>query len=166
MIAVEEKQIDAWLEWEPKWAGLAPTPYDLQEKHSPSERVSDDNQRRIVDARLWDGMSVLQQEAAMEIAHSFEMVHNGSGYKTSNWQRIPTRSTGNMSDARADLVNVYFEWARKCTVEKISHAMIIDVLCFGHACRSVDAARRVKNGTTQKYLLRGLSLYCEVRGWL
>jgi len=158
--------IDPWLQWKPKWTGKQKTPHDLQENHAPAVRLPDGSVRRLLDARLWLRMSALQQEAAMEIAHSFEMVHNGSGYKTSNWQRIPTRSTGNMSDARADLVNVYFEWARKCTVEKISHAMIIDVLCFGHACRSVDAARRVKNGTTQKYLLRGLSLYCEVRGWL
>lgn len=165
MMNVQERTIDQWLQWKPKWTGKQKTPHDLQEKHAPAVKLPDGSVRRLLDARLWLRMSHAQQEAAMEIATSFELASSGLGYKNSNWLRQPNCGYSNMTDARAELVNIYFEWARKCTLEKISHAMIIDVLCFGHACRAVDRARRMKNGTAQKYLLRGLSLYCELRGW-
>ena len=43
--------------------------------------------------------------------------------------------------------------------------MVVDVLCFGFTCRMIDRDRRLKNGSTQKNLMVGLSLYCTLRGW-
>jgi hypothetical protein len=63
-------------------------------------------------------------------------------------------------------MNFYFDWARKCAQKKIHHAMVVDVLCFGLPCRLLDRDRRLKNGATRANLMRGLSLYCELRGWV
>ena len=63
------------------------------------------------------------------------------------------------------MVNFYIEWAQKCARKKISHAMVVDVLCFGFSCRMIDHDRRLKNGGTRENLLRGLLLYCSLRGW-
>ena len=165
-MSAEEKQTD-WSLWKPEWTGQQQTPHDLQEKHAPSERRSDNTQRRIVDARLWESMAPLQQEAAVIISSSFTMINSGIGYTTSNWERIPGgRGTGNIGEAHARLMNIYFDWARKCAVKKISHAMVVDVLCFGLSCRTVDRNRRLKNGSTKINLMRGLSLYCELMGWV
>lgn len=172
MRTVEKKQSDNWRDWRPQWTGQDKTPHDLQEKHAPSERQPDDishdqYRRRIIDARLWNSLAPLQQEAAMLIAGSFDMVSNGANYATSNWERLPgTHHGSNISEARARLINIYFGWARKCAERKISHAMVADILCFGHSCRSVDNNRRLRNGSTKINLMRGLSLYCELRGWV
>jgi len=167
MMMAEEITHDNWREWKPQWTGENKTPHDLQEKQAPSVAQPDGSHRRIVDARLWNSLAPLQQEAAMLIAASFDLVTSGNGYATSNWQRLPgSRGSGNISEARARLINIYFDWARKCQERKISHAMIVDVLSFGHACRTVDRNRRLKNGSAKINLLRGLSLYCEMRGWV
>ncbi len=162
---------DPWTDWKPQWTGNKQTPHDLQERHSPTERQLHQNepdqiQRRIVDARLWEGMSGPQRDAAIEIAASFEMIGSGMGYVTSNWQRIPgCRGASNIAEAHARMMNFYIEWANKCARRKISHAMVLDVLCFGFPCRLIDRDRRLKNGTTRKNLMLGLSLYCKLRGW-
>lgn len=183
MIMIDEKRpenihdpfYDPWANWKPEWTGKEKTPHDLQEKKAPTEKVTlrlsgerqkHQSQRRIVDARLWDAMTAGQQDAALQIAFSFERMSRGIGYAQSNWQRIPgARGNGNIAEAQARLINHYIDWTTHCAKRKISHAMILDILCFGHSCRTVDRDRRQKNGTSRQMLMEGLSLYCERRGW-
>lgn len=172
---LQKTAVDPWSDWKPSWTGKKQTPHDLQEKHSPTqsvdvaltaERSVHRSQRRITDARLWEQMTVAQQNAALEIAAAFEMMGQGLGYVTSNWQRIPgCRNANDAIEARARMVTHYVSWAQKCAAQKISHAMIIDVLAFGFSCRMIDHDRRLKNGATRENLMKGLSLYCELRGW-
>jgi hypothetical protein len=166
---------DPWADWKPQWTGKKKTPYDVQERHSPTERVNvrltaerrvQQSQRRIVDARLWESMTAPQQDSAIEIAAAFEMIGRGLGYVTSNWQRVPgCRGPSHAVDAHARMIRFYIEWAQMCAKRKISHAMVVDVLCFGFTCRMIDRDRRLKNGGARENLMEGLALYCEVRGW-
>lgn len=166
---------DPWLDWKPQWTGRKKTPQDLQERHSPTEKVLvrinaekklHQSQRRIVDARLWESMTPAQQEAAISIAAAHEMMGRGMGYVTSNWQRIPgCRGPAGVSEAHARMMNNYIDWAQKCAKQKVSHAMVLDVLCFGYSCRAVDRDRRLKNGSARENLMQGLTLYCELQGW-
>jgi hypothetical protein len=166
---------DPWADWKPQWAGKNSTPHELQEKHSPTEqatvrltaeRQTHKSQRRIVDSRLWESMTPLQQDAALEIALAFEMMGRGMGYVLSNWQRLPgCKGAANVSEAHARLINTYIEWAQKCAKRKISHSMVVDVLCFGFSCRMIDRDRRLKIGATRENLMAGLTLYGDVRGW-
>ena len=171
----EAQAADPWSSWSPQWTGEKHTPHDIQEKHSPTQqvvvrlaaqRLLHQSQRRIVDARLWEAMTFIQQDAAIEIATAFEMMGRGMGYAANNWQRIPgCRSASNVAEAHALLINFYIEWAKACTKRKISHAMVIDVLCFGFTCRMIDHDRRLKTGGTKENLLKGLTLYCQMKGW-
>jgi hypothetical protein len=134
-------------------------PRDMQERHSPTQRVHvrlvsgapksksspHKIQRRIVDARLWESMTHAQQDAALEIAAAFEMIGRGMGYVVSNWQRLPgCGGSSNVSEAHARMMNQYFEWAEQCTRQKISHALVIDVLCFVSpaACSTVTGGSK------------------------
>lgn len=168
---------DPWADWKPRWTpGRKPqTPHDLQEKHSPTEtaavrltaeRRAQKSQRRIVDARLWDGMSPGQQDAAMEIAAAHDMMGRGLGYVMSNWERIPgCRGAEHVADMHARLINTYVDWTKRCARAKVSHSMIIDILCFGFTCRMLDRDRRLRTGHARQNLMDGLNLYCELRGW-
>jgi len=166
---------DPWTDWQPVWTGKKRTPQDMQEQHSPTEQIAvrltaerqmQQSQRRIVDSRLWEAMTATQQDAAIRIAASFEMMGRGMGYVLSNWQRIPgCRGSSNVSEAHARMISTYVEWAQKCARKKISHSMVVDVLCFGFSCRMIDRDRRLKTGATRENMMQGLSLYCELMGW-
>lgn len=177
---------DPWADWKPQWAAKnkdkqkstvkpahnvdAPA---HQERQNPTEAVrlrgayeGDAARRRIVDARLWDAMSPTQQDAALQIAEAYETMGRGLGYVTSDWQRIPGASgVGNAGAAHSRLIHGYIEWTKQCHREKISHAMIIDILVFGFSCRQQDRDRRLRRGSARKNLMDGLTLYCLLQGW-
>ncbi|MDE1151314.1 MAG: hypothetical protein PW788_02160 [Micavibrio sp.] len=178
-----------WNGWKPDFAPALPagkkakktpknnvktarTPHQQQESHSPSAAVAlhgtekADARRRIVDARLWDGMTPVQQDAALEVALAFETMGRGLGYVTSDWQRIPgCRGAHNAVESHGRLIRGYVEWTVMCAKAKVSHSMIIDILVFGFSCRALDRDRRVAAGFSRNNLLEGLSLYADMKGW-
>lgn len=179
---------DIWADWRPEWtprprrapaapgvaAARAVSVHTRQETLHPTEAVrlrgaaggEDVTRRRITDARLWDAMSGAQQDAALQIARAFETMSRGLGYATSDWRRIPgAQGAGNAGAAQGRLVHAYVAWTKQCHREKISHAMIVDILVFGISCRRQDAERRLRRGAARQNLMDGLSLYCLLQGW-
>lgn len=165
---------DPWHDWKPDYATKTST-HQQQETHSPTESVTvrltaekttQQSQRRIVDARLWDSMSATQQRSALEIVRAFESLGKGLGFVTSNWERIPGgQGGGNIAESHARSMDMYVDWTKACHKENISHSMVIDVLVMGFSCKMIDRDRRVRTGSTRRNLLDGLSLYCALRGW-
>jgi hypothetical protein len=167
---------DPWEGWKPAWDGSAATPHKLQEHHSPSipvtlrapqGRAPERGQRRLVDARLWDAMTPSQQDAAVEITRVFESLSRGIGFSVSDWTKPPSMRGGgaNPAEIHARLLNGYVEWTLHCRKAGVSHSMIIDILVFGISCQALDEDRRVRKGRTKANLLKGLGLYCTVKGW-
>ncbi len=172
---------DPWRDWQPQWQTRAAsgkntdetTPHDLQERHAPTQtirlatqggRSETVCQRRIVDARLWDSLDDLQQKAAAEISRTFEQLNRGMGFASSDWQRLPGgRHAG--GDGHTLLAGPYIDWTTACAREKISHSMVIDILCFGISCTALDRDRRVRSGTSRANLMAALTLYAKLRGW-
>lgn len=171
-----ESLFDPWAEWKPAWTGKGKTPHDFQEKIAPSKKVTvrltaerrvEKCHRRIVDSRLWEAMSAPEQEAALEIALASETMGKGLGYVQSDWQRIPgCRGVSHATEMHSRLINNYIDWTKSCHKEKVSHAMIIDILVFGFSCRKVDSERRMRSGCARQNLLAGLALYARLRGWI
>lgn len=175
---------DPWAEWRPEWplqsgnrrkaaaTGKALSVHARQEKIAPTTQVQlrgaaagTGARRRIVDARLWDAMSGAEQDAALQIAEAFEAMSSGLGYMTSDWQRIPGGASGGAGAAHSRLIHGYIEWTKNCHREKISHAMIVDILVFGSSCRQQDRDRRLRSGSARRNLMNGLTLYCLLQGW-
>lgn len=155
-----------WKEWTPIWTEKKTTPHDFQEKHSPTTKLSRNTKSRITDIRLWNCMTSPQQDAAFEIAASFETLTKGIGYSSVNFEKIPgSKSSYNISELHAELINIYMQWGRKCIKRNISHSMIIDILCYGLSCSRSDRERRIRKGSSKNNLLGGLEVYCELRGW-
>jgi len=182
---------DPWADWAPQWSPQKSTKrsrkkqqkttqkpatvHDQQETHSPTQGVSQKIsaerqqvrcQRRIVDARLWDAMTPAQQDAALDIARAFETMGRGLGYAGSDWERIPGGGGHNIAEAQSRLINFYIDWTKHCHKNRISHALIIDVLVFGFSCRAVDRDRRNRTGTCRQNLMAGLTLYAQLQGWV
>lgn len=177
---------DSWADWRPEWPATATrrhrqkptatqTPISVhaqQEKIAPTIPVvlrgapaGGTARRRIVDARLWDAMTDAQQDAALQIAEAFEAMSRGLGYVTSDWQRLPGAGGGNAGAVHSRLIHGYVEWTKSCHRDKISHAMIVDILAFGVSCRQQDRDRRLRAGSARRNLMDGLTLYCLLQGW-
>ncbi len=169
-----------WSEWKPDFKPHAKntntkTPHGQQEKHSPSENITlrqngtrekQDARRRITDARLWDAMTPMQQDAAIEVAHAFETMSRGLGYVTSNWERIPGgRGADNAGEMHARLIRGYVEWTALCVKNNVSHSLVVDILVFGFSCRALDRDRRQGTGFARRNLMDGLLLYADMKGW-
>lgn len=170
----EKRQGDPWAEWQPDWRARA-APHALQERHSPTEGVSlrlspgraqEAGRRRITDARLWAALAPAQQDAALEIAAVFEALSRGIGYSSSDWTRVRGGSGGvNPAEIQGRLFAGYADWTCRCHKAGVSHSMILDILVFGFSCHALDRDRRAKPGWSRRNLLKGLALYCEVKGW-
>lgn len=171
-------QTDPWHDWHPRWATekKASSPHSTQEKHSPTVPVTmrvsagrDDYacQRRLLDARLWDSLPQEAQDAATDIAYSYESLTKGMGAATSNWARVPgAHNPSAVANGYGRLSGNYMDWARACQKEGISHSMVIDVVCMGISCTALDRDRRVRKGTSRQNLYDGLMLYARLRGWV
>lgn len=169
---------DPWDDWQPQWQHNQErsSPHRVQEQHSPTVPVTvrisatrEDYacQRRLLDARLWDSLPREAQDAAIEIAFSYEALTKGLGATTSNWARIPgARNPSAVANAYGRLSGAYMDWAHACAKEKLSHSMIIDILCVGISCSALDQDRRVRKGTSRQNLYDGLMLYAQLRGWI
>lgn len=157
-------------DWAPKWEKETPTPHSIQEKHSPTKIIKKKKRtnirRRLLDVRIWKKLSEAERSAATEIANSFEMITKGIGYSSMKIKNeIPGTKEPNISELQAELMTTYMDWATNCTREGICHSIIIDILCYGLGCSQSDKLRKIKKGSSSKYLKEGLNLYCKMRGW-
>ncbi len=172
-----EDLFDPWAGWKPVWGeGGNKSPQDFQEDRTPTETVElragaqgrtvERCRRRVTDARLWEGMSVPQQDAAVEIERAFALISRGVGYRISNpyAPRVDHGRT-NANERQGIVVAGYVSWANDCMKAKLSHAAALDILGFGKTCREVDRERRVRKGWARENLSECLFLWCKMRGW-
>ena len=171
-----EDAFDPWNDWKPQWTdGAAKTPHDFQERHAPTrpveirvthERHEQRARRRILEARLWDGLTPPLQDAAIEIERAFALMSKPVGYHVSNFTapRVDQGRT-DMTEWFAVIQKSYMGWATDCQRARLSHAAALDIIAFGQSCRAVDRARRMKNGWARDNLGLCLSLWCKMRGW-
>lgn len=174
-----------WTDWKPVWTIPSAqkrkikkpvTPHDYQEQHSPTQplrlkisatRQSSPARRRILDARLWDGLSGPQQDAALKINAAYYLMSKGRGFKISapHADRISGTGPRDESEYQMQMVQFYLDWAQQCQRHKISHAACIDILVFGKSCAAADKDRRLRKGWAKTNLIAGLDLYCKMKGW-
>lgn len=161
---------------------------DWQEGHSPTEavlvRVSDKRQkeqsrRRKQDARLFDAIEAAGLERpAIWVIRGFEALTGPVSVRIASLEaRVSGRGDREERMARAAMLraeeigaiakmkDAYVSWGAECTRRGISHAAIVDVLCFGKTPNQVDKDRRKWNGWAKDNMMRGLQLFAVMRGW-
>lgn len=161
-----------WNGWSPDWK--TPSPHTRQETHSPTERVAlragaartvESCARRVADVRLWESLSVPQQDAAREIARGYTLLSSGLGFTLSDWERVPGTRTHNPVTGQQHAVRDYADWVKYCDLERVSHSLVVDILVFGFSCRALDRDCRAQSGMARANLGKALNLYCRMRGW-
>lgn len=172
-----EDIFDPWADWKPQWSKGATnkTPHDFQERHAPTEAVDvkitqersvQRLRRRVLDVRLWDTLPDAQQDAAFEVERAYTYMTKPVGYQISNTftPRVDQGRSG-VTEWIATIQKSYIAWANDCQKARLSHAAALDVIVFGHSCRTVDRNRRTRKGWTRENLGLCLALWCKMRGW-
>lgn len=152
-------------------------PEAWQERHSPTEdvkvRYRQDGakrvdliqcRRRVLEARLWDGLDPSLQDAAVAIERGYSMVTRGMGHKPPSYE-LGSGGKGGYSDRDVDAMEDYWTWAKEAQRQRIDHAGIIQILVEGMSLTGLDAARRKRKGYAKAELMEGLNLFCRQRGW-
>jgi hypothetical protein len=152
-------------------------PEAWQERHSPTEEVKvryrQDGakrvdviqcRRRVLEARLWDGLHPSLQDAAVAIERGFSLVTRGMGHKPPSYE-LGNGGKGGYSDRDVDAMEDYWTWAKEAQRQRVDHAGIILILVEGMSLTGLDAARRKRKGYAKAELVDGLNLFCRLRGW-
>lgn len=152
-------------------------PESWQEKHSPTEdvkvRYRQDGRtridviqcrRRVLEARLWDGLHPSLQDAAEAIERGFSLVTRGMGHKPPSYG-LGSGGKAGYSDRDVSAIEDYWAWAKEAQRQRIDHAGIILILVQGVSLAGLDAARRKRKGYAKAELMEGLNLFCRQRGW-
>lgn len=121
--------------------------------------------RRLTDARLWDGLTHEQQQAASDIEFGYRVITHGLGVKLQSFERRDKSHNAGGSGHAAALSSDYIAWAKAAQLDRIDHAAIMLVLAEGMAPSRVDTSRRRRRGYTRGQLIDGLNLYCKQQGW-
>lgn len=148
-------------------------PYDWQEAHSPTEfvevKISEERttqmcRRRKLDARLIEGMTTWEQDAANLIYEGHVLLAGASGYKPQSFERKePARET--LAERQADVMDAYWAWSIRALREKLQPSAVVLILANGWTCRDVDSFRRKRKGWASENLKECLRLYCRMKGW-
>lgn len=131
---------------------------------SPNARVLSYAVRRIVDERLWRGLSDLQQRAAVDLNAAFQAALGGSPAAPMGERVDMSISPKRFEPVRFD--EDYLDWAQAAEAQGISAAAVIDVVCFGKTRREVARERRKRALWVKSNLLQGLDLYALIKGWV
>ncbi len=159
-------------------------PQDWQERHSPTEevvlrdldgrgkRVLRSARRRKIDARLWDGLSSHQQDAAEAIVQAYQDIVRGLGFSTMLFQQpevILALTHHGPEFTREDRVAARYRafswWVSRAELNEIDWQAILAVLIEGFSVREVDCRAGRRKGWARQNLADGLDLFCRLKGW-
>lgn len=129
-----------------------------------AERRARERVRSSPDKRLFDSMTVQQDEAFRQIGLAKMLETNGVGFRVMRFEDTG-RQTGEAAekDSQALLVAHYRVWRRECQRQRISGLMAEDVIVYGLSLRESDEGRRMRNGTAKANLFKCLDAWWDVR---
>lgn len=143
-----------------------------QELHSPTvpveikisgERTKQVARRRKQDARLFDGLDPLQEQAMLNIERGFQIASSGLGIKVMAYEeRIPGTAP---EDRAADMREYYMAW-HIAAYGNFCAPTVLDIIAFGKSIREVAIERRMGRETVKRHFDIGIQEYCILRGWM
>ncbi len=157
-------------------------PQDWQERHSPTEpvvlrdlggrgkRVLQTARRRKVDARIWEGLSSYQHDAAEAIMRGYHELTRGLGFGTMPFQQPEVVMALSYRSIDRDQQTAYrlhdlSRWMQRAEAQGIDWSAILSVLVMGYSLRDQDLLARRRKGWARQNLADGLDLFCRLKGW-
>lgn len=123
--------------------------------------------RRETDARVFDRLDEMQQDAAGKVFQAFRIITGSVGARTFGFETRSTAGYGGSAEPEriAHLRQLYFRWAVECLENNTSHHVAVDFIGLGKSLRAIDADRRRRKGWAMEHLLKALDVWCCLEGW-
>ncbi len=148
-------------------------PIDWQEAHSPTapteivishtpRRVKAGPRRRILEKRLWEGLTEEERAAATEIDRAWLCITGGLAARAQQFERVD-KGIGSVAETESIIRQTYDNWRGQLTNE--ARSACIAVICENAAMQQVAKAYRKSNGWPRHNLGLCLRKWIEIRGW-
>ena len=124
--------------------------------------------RRQADARLWDRLEGdhAREKALHEIVGAWRSITSGVGMRTFDPNRVPGAGDAAGSvDYNMDLRRNYSRWVLLCKDQGIDNRVVTDLFCHVISARTIEATAKRRNGWAVEEMLKGLDVWCVIRGW-
>lgn len=122
--------------------------------------------RESIHAKLWDNLTVQQQQSWNEIVRGFDSITGIMQAKAMDYASTKGQGIGS-DDNGAAIQADYRAWADRCRHRKLKFDMIVNIIAGGMSER--EAARTARPPTSRHYahlgLIAALDVYSELKGW-
>lgn len=157
----------------------------LQELHSPTVEIATDdpeatrktrrNVTRVRQSEAWrhNALTAMQRQAESEMQTAWKLRTQGLGVTSSNIGAIAigasaseSNTTGGDAERFADLESTWREFVRETQRERIPFGLVLRVLTEPRTLAEIESAFRLRQGVAMFEYVRGLDLWCVLRGWI
>ena len=119
-------------------------------------------ERRIVDAKLWDSLTPVEQDAMMAIEAGLRVLSAGIGFKGPSW--VFTSGGGFQADsAQQKAADNVLTWQRYMLRKQLPFLVTQSIVADGASLRDIDRAYRKRKGWARACLGEGLRVFEELR---
>jgi len=150
---------------------------DWQEQHSPTVEVAVDdpeatrkvrrNITRVRQSEAWrhNRLSSMQRDAEKEMEFAWRQRTSGLGAASPKYGAA-LRGSSNRIDLGSSVEASWVEWCRMVHGRRIMLDAVTDCLAEPLTLVEVERKHRMRKGQAFENYVKGLDLWCEVRGWI
>ncbi len=150
---------------------------DWQERHSPTVEIAVDDpeatrrvRRNLTRCRQSDAwrhnrLNGMQRDAEKEMEFAWRLRTNGLGAASPKYG-TGLRGNSNRIDLGSSVEASWIEWCRMVHGRRITLDAVTDCLAEPLTLAEVERKHRMRKGEAFDNYVKGLDLWCEVRGWI
>ena len=147
-----------------------------QERHSPTVEIAVDdpeatrkvrkNLTRVRQSEAWrhNQLSGLQREAEREIELAYR-ANGGPQAAVAKYGSVGGQGDGGI-ELSAEIAAAWRDWNVETGRRRINKWVVIDCVSEPRTLAEIERSRRLAPGKALSHYTRGLSLWCELRGWV
>lgn len=152
-------------------------PEKLQERHSPTVEIAVDDpeatrkaRRNLTRARLSEAwrhnqLTSMQRDAQgeMDLARRADVC--GMSAAVSKYSPLGVHGHGG-ADIAIEIAETWTAWQQQASMRGVAVGVMVDCLSEPLTLADIERAHRLKSGQAMACYVRGLDLWCELRGWI
>lgn len=149
-----------------------------QERHSPTVEIAVDdpestrkvrrNLTRVRQSEAWrhNQLNGMQRDAEKEMEFAWRQRTAEVKQAVSKYGPQVMRSVDNRIDLGADADKTWRKWAKDAVGRDIKIEAIVDTLAEPKTLAQIERDHRMERGEAMSNYIKGLDLWCELRGWI
>lgn len=149
----------------------------LQERNFPTVEIAVDdpeatrkvrkNLTRVRQSEAWrhNQLSGMQRDAEKEMALAWRANTSGMGAAVSKYNPLGATGDGGI-ELSAEISQTWRDWFKEARRRRIRRTVVIDCISEPKTLVEIERDWRLKPGQAFVHYVRGLDLWCQLRGWV